>query len=1121
MRTSHLLGLPASLLLLLAAPSAAQLPYNPTRILSPPRNETNDLLYVFRPSPASANQFELLSLDLSSEARADNLPLTTLYPSLPFLDADTAKAFASVIDSNGDITVYTGDCADGPSGAELWKFVARRSARNGNGSWVQEKLSLDPAEEHRALAGPNYLASSIAFSGIVGEDGPESSMYIFGGMCPFEDASQDEWTSAANYSNLMVNLDPAATPNEFEFGLTASRGPPIAEAGFSITPLLPTFSNNSDGSQNQQQNFVLLGGHTETAFINMSQVALFSLPEEAWAFLPVEQASKDHTYLAARDAVTPTSPRSGHTAVLTPDGQRIVVLGGWVGDVNTPAEPQLAVLNVGAGYGGKTEWSWTFPPLSSDGLAQGTGLYGHGAVMLPGDVMMVMGGYSIPATLSRRLRVRTTQNTRNLFYNVTSNTWLPSYTLPPDASDGAQPHSGPLSSTSQKAGLGVGVAVGFAAVVGLVLFYFWFAHRQKKQREFRDKELRELGLSAQSFNANGYGEGGIDGRGGNMSAAGFLGDREMAAYTAYPWSNGRPARGGQGYRRVSAGDAQRTGVLVEVPSPTRGLRRGANPRGNYHPAPRYDEKRRSRGSGTIHPIKESEEEEHTPAGIVPHSGGLPEMSERDRIDNRASLFSQAPTLDPFSDPDPLGSHPVSAVSPSPARARPTSSSCPVSPIEEGNAGPQARALEWERAADRLLHDLTHPNSTESSSPGRTSPSHSGESRTGSNLSDRSVWSNVSARSSSGGAAVSVARSISIRSANLLNSITNPFSTPNTSPPNDSPPETREGLRPRAFTTGARPGSQGAESFMTAQTSFAALQAEGEAILGGRPDRYRDDPSSPVHPPSPIATVGLLREKPSPEETPAPSPSKEKPRLSWMGSVRRALSRGKTNAGAGRTVSMISAHAPTPVLEPYRDNPSPVHGASKLATAPRRAVSDATPWRYRRGARDWDESNALGDVEDIWRRTSGDDWGSPEDRKMKEREEEREQQEAEREWDVEAAAERRVVQVTFTVPRMRLRVVNADVDGASLVSREECGVEKGEVEAEGSGGIVEEDGGRLLKVSSREEDGVGVRSKSSRVLALARSFEQRAESPATGEGSRGLRDTGGARSIAAPYVRNGL
>ncbi|KAF2461569.1 hypothetical protein BDY21DRAFT_332552 [Lineolata rhizophorae] len=41
------------------------------------------------------------------------------------------------------------------------------------------------------------------------------------------------------------------------------------------------------------------------------------------------------------------------------------------------------------------------------------------------------------------------------------------------------------------------------------------------------------------------------------------------------------------------------------------------------------------------------------------------------------------------------------------------------------------------------------------------------------------------------------------------------------------------------------------------------------------------------------------------------------------------------------------------------------------------------------------------------------------------------------WDVEAAVENRVVQVSFTVPRNnRLRVVNAEVDRVSLVSRED-------------------------------------------------------------------------------------
>jgi hypothetical protein len=41
--------------------------------------------------------------------------------------------------------------------------------------------------------------------------------------------------------------------------------------------------------------------------------------------------------------------------------------------------------------------------------------------------------------------------------------------------------------------------------------------------------------------------------------------------------------------------------------------------------------------------------------------------------------------------------------------------------------------------------------------------------------------------------------------------------------------------------------------------------------------------------------------------------------------------------------------------------------------------------------------------------------------------------SEADWDVEAAVERRVVQVMFTVPKSKLRVVNADVDGNSILS----------------------------------------------------------------------------------------
>jgi hypothetical protein len=161
---------------------------------------------------------------------------------------------------------------------------------------------------------------------------------------------------------------------------------------------------------------------------------------------------------------------------------------------------------------------------------------------------------------------------------------------------------------------------------------------------------------------------------------------------------------------------------------------------------------------------------------------------------------------------------------------------------------------------------------------------------------------------------------------------------------------------------------------------------------------------------------------------------------------------------------------------YTDNPLSPNEPSAAdnrksfpaATAPpRRAASDASFWKSRRGQQDWldDEENTT------WKRTAGDDWGAPEDIVLAERERQRQEWRergkllvndgdelptpltpirsdqlgvpatddrpctpaSEADWDVEAAVERRVVQVMFTVPKSKLRVVNADVDRSSLMS----------------------------------------------------------------------------------------
>jgi hypothetical protein len=96
----------------------------------------------------------------------------------------------------------------------------------------------------------------------------------------------------------------------------------------------------------------------------MSQVAIWSLPEESWSFVTVDSpssSSNGNTELAIKSTVTSVDSRSGHTSVLSEDGSSIIVLGGWVGDVSQAADPQLAILSLGT-----TSWEWNVWPRSSD-----------------------------------------------------------------------------------------------------------------------------------------------------------------------------------------------------------------------------------------------------------------------------------------------------------------------------------------------------------------------------------------------------------------------------------------------------------------------------------------------------------------------------------------------------------------------------------------------------------------------------------------------------------------------------------------------------------------------------------------------------------------------------------
>ncbi|KAF2642307.1 hypothetical protein P280DRAFT_262875 [Massarina eburnea CBS 473.64] len=1040
------------------ASTAAQMPYNPTRIF---RN--GSLLYVFQPS-ADSLQSQLGSIDISSNVVASELPYTALHPTLPFLDSKEARPFDAIIGDGGNITVYTGDCELGASGGQIWNFVPEASEKSGNGSWTQQEVAFARDGRHVSEIGPNYLSAGIAFSNVVDSDAMSTDAYFFGGMCPFQDANSTDWQSAGNYSNLMVTVEPSqahAKSVNYQLDVSSSRGPPIPEAGFSLSGLTPTVSNRSDGIQIQQQDFVLIAGHTSSAFINTSQVALFSLPQQSWTFIPVSQPDTSRSDLAIRADITTIEPRSGHSAVLTPDGQQIVVFGGWIGDINTPAYPQLAVLNIGDGYGGSGAWQWTVPKTSGSGLSTGSGIYGHGAVMLPGGVMMVMGGYSISSPSSRWRRASNT-NSKTYFLNVTSNSWISDYTLPSSAS--TPTNSGLLSTPTQKAGLGVGLGIGMAALIGLIGFYVWYTKKLKRQREAREKQLNELSLDAHRFTLGAM----LPGIGNQGGQTDYFGHSNNSHF--YPTAGQQ----NQGWRRTDSNDAERTGLLVEIPSPTRGLRRSLGGKPNQ-PISHYDE-RRARGSGHIHPIDElDEEQEEGATSNKTLLASQPEMAQLP-ANRGGSIFDNAPVLDPFTESHRQGED-----------QRNTFHSASTSPVRENP--PNSR-----NSANYRLATAVHlPHQSSPGPDGRASPTRSSE-RTGSDLSEHSARSNLTSPSANG----SLGRNASVRSAAILNnaSHSNPFKTPDASPTDSSDQggsgwQTPADPRTKSMTSVRSSGRSNAvnadvDSSATAR-SFAALQAEGEALLGGNPERERARPTTSStfdgsnghsnNSPGSVSRAGTVTAATSLTEGLARAAFGRERRKSWLGSVRRALSRSATSADRRRT--MTAAALP---FESYKDDPSPVDDSPSLdnrnsfpaSSPPRRAASDASFWRSRRGKQDWlEEELDPSDPRVKWRRTSGDDWGAPEDFVLAEKERRRREWRErgnmlinltdddrlptprtpiqpedlgqpfaqdrpstpadEDDWDVEAAVERRVVQVMFTVPRSKLRVVNADVERSSILS----------------------------------------------------------------------------------------
>lgn len=487
------------------------LPYTPTTILVPTSNAS--VVYLF--SPTDTGQIQFLALNISSSLSSSARSITTLLEAVPFLgdngQENTASAFVPVLRSDGSIVVYAGDCSSASTNSpSVWTYTPQGTAIASQ--WTSRTITHSSSSQ----SGPWFLGGSTAFSNQIAPTVSNSTIYLYGGMCPSSESSASstvtaaaagassvdasDWQVHAAYSNQMLKLVPSG--GTYAPSIVSSKGPPIAEAGFSLTSL-PASQLNRSGTITQQMNSVVLGGHTKTAFVNMSTAAIWSLPEEAWSFVSIASPySSGNTELAvvkkAANSVSAPDSRSGHTAVLSEDGSSLVVLGGWVGDVGQAADPQLAILEMDTDY---SQWKWSIPSVQPSG----TGLFGHGAALLPGNVMMVYGGYNISSGSTAKRLIRRQSDTPDgslMFFNMTSLSWSEDYTNPTSvalSSPAAAPTASSSSTSSSKIGLGVGLGLGIPLAILILVLVVRSCRRRMRRRHRRDKAVSALAQDHQQF----------------------------------------------------------------------------------------------------------------------------------------------------------------------------------------------------------------------------------------------------------------------------------------------------------------------------------------------------------------------------------------------------------------------------------------------------------------------------------------------------------------------------------------------------------------------------------------------------------------------------------------------
>ncbi|TQS33108.1 hypothetical protein Golomagni_06559, partial [Golovinomyces magnicellulatus] len=130
------------------------------------------------------------------------------------------------------------------------------------------------------------------------------------------------------------------------------------------------------------------------------------------------------------------------------------------------------------------------------------------AAILPGNVMMVYGGWEIDSQSQKKKRQAAASSSLR-FFNLTSMSWVPSYNsadVPkknpgaPDAPDASQ--ASKSKSIKLGLGLGLGLGMGLVIIAGCIAVFCCLRSKKRREKRSRDSAAQAMAQDAAYFNEN-------------------------------------------------------------------------------------------------------------------------------------------------------------------------------------------------------------------------------------------------------------------------------------------------------------------------------------------------------------------------------------------------------------------------------------------------------------------------------------------------------------------------------------------------------------------------------------------------------------------------------------------